>query len=56
MNNAVFRFAVPRNEETLSYAPGSVERIEIKAELDRQSSQKVEIPAIIGGRKSAPDA
>jgi len=51
MNNAVFRFAVPRNEEALSYAPGSNERIEIKAELDRQSSQEVEIPAVIGGRE-----
>jgi len=41
----------PVNEPILGYAPGSSERIELQAELDRQMSKVVEIPCIINGEK-----
>ena len=41
----------PVNEPILGYAPGSSERIELQAELDRQMSEVVEIPCIINGEK-----
>ena len=39
----------PDNEPILSYAPGSSERAELQAEMDRQMSEVVEIPCIING-------
>jgi len=42
---------VPRNEPVLQYEPGSAERLELKAELERQQSTIVEIPVIIGGEE-----
>ena len=41
----------PRNEPVLSYAPGTPERAELKAELDAQSAQVVDIPLVIGGEE-----
>ncbi len=41
----------PENEPVLDYAPGTPERDEIKAELDRQASREIEIPLIIGGEE-----
>ena len=41
----------PVNEPILGYSPGSKERIEIKAELDRQISEVIEIPCIINGKE-----
>jgi len=46
-----FQPPVPRNEPVLQYAPGSAERMELKAELERQQSTVVEIPVIIGGHE-----
>lgn len=43
----------PINEPVLSYAPGTAERASLKAELQRQKSQQVEIASIIGGKKVA---
>ncbi len=40
----------PVNEPILSYAPGTPERVALKAELERQAGQVVEIPAIVGGK------
>lgn len=51
MNNALFQFERPVNEPVNSYAPGTKEREDLKKELERQSSQKVEIPLIIGGKE-----
>jgi len=45
---------LPANEPVLSYAPHSPERIELKAELDYQSSRVVEIPLIVGGQELRP--
>ena len=39
----------PDNEPILSYAPGSPERVELQAEMDRQMSEVVEIPFLING-------
>ncbi len=41
----------PANEPILGFAPGSEERAELQAELDRQMSEVVEIPCIINGEK-----
>ncbi|MCB2208022.1 MAG: L-glutamate gamma-semialdehyde dehydrogenase [Bacteroidetes bacterium] len=51
MNNAIFLFDVPENEPILDYAPGSKERKEIKAELERVRNEEIEIPLIIGGKE-----
>ncbi|RMG11809.1 MAG: L-glutamate gamma-semialdehyde dehydrogenase [Deltaproteobacteria bacterium] len=40
---------LPENEPVLAYAPGSPERAALKAELDRQSAEVLEIPLWIGG-------
>ena len=41
----------PVNEPILGYAPGSQERAALKAELDHQMNEVVEIPCIINGQK-----
>ena len=41
----------PVNEPILGYSPGSKERIEIQAELDRQMNEIIEIPCIINGKE-----
>ncbi len=41
----------PNNEPVLSYAPGSPERALLKAELDRQLGECLDIPVMIGGRE-----
>jgi 1-pyrroline-5-carboxylate dehydrogenase len=51
MNNAVFIFDYPTNEPVRSYSPGSRDRKELQAELDRLSSGQMEIPLIIGGKE-----
>jgi 1-pyrroline-5-carboxylate dehydrogenase len=49
--NGIPRTPPPINEPILSYAPGSAERAELKAELDAQASQIVDIPLVIGGKE-----
>jgi 1-pyrroline-5-carboxylate dehydrogenase len=51
MNNSVFRFDAPQNEPILNYAPGSLERDRLSAELERQAAAEIEIPLIIGGEE-----
>ncbi|HLP31781.1 MAG TPA: L-glutamate gamma-semialdehyde dehydrogenase [Geothrix sp.] len=51
MSNAIFSLPESHNEPILSYAVGSKERALLKAELDRQYHQEIEIPLIIGGRE-----
>ena len=51
MNNALITFAKPENEPVKAYRPGSPERIELQKELERQSNEIVEIPAIINGQE-----
>lgn len=51
MNNAVFGFEAPKNEHIFCYQKGNVERIELEKELEKQSSDQIEIPLIIGGKE-----
>ncbi|HJW74000.1 MAG TPA: L-glutamate gamma-semialdehyde dehydrogenase [Geothrix sp.] len=51
MSNAIFSLPEALNEPILPYAPGSKERALLKAELDRQFNQEIEIPLIIGGKE-----
>ena len=45
------RVPPPVNEPIKSYAPGSPERAELKARLEKMASERVDIPVIIGGRE-----
>ncbi len=51
MNNAVFNFEDPKNENVLNYEPKSNERSNLIKELEKQSKQQIEIPLIIGGKE-----
>lgn len=51
MNNAIFNTERPENEHTLNYAPGCKERKTLNAELDKISSEVIDIPLIIGGKE-----
>jgi 1-pyrroline-5-carboxylate dehydrogenase len=51
MFNGLFHIREPKNERVLAYAPGSDERAELKAELERMLRNPVEVPCIIGGRE-----
>jgi len=51
MNNAIFDFENPHNEQILNYAPGSNERILLTNELRELESSRIEIPLIIGGKE-----
>lgn len=51
-----FKPPTPINEPILDYAPGSPERAALKAELERQSTQVVDIPLIIGGEEIHTEA
>ncbi|MFH1278466.1 MAG: L-glutamate gamma-semialdehyde dehydrogenase [Candidatus Eisenbacteria bacterium] len=50
MIQGIPKIELPKNEPVLSYAPGSKERDELKRELSRLSSKKIDIPCVIGGR------
>lgn len=47
----IYSTPTPVNEPVLSYAPGSPERAELKAELEAQAQTVVDIPLIIGGEE-----
>ncbi|ASU85455.1 1-pyrroline-5-carboxylate dehydrogenase [Nocardiopsis gilva YIM 90087] len=47
--DAVTRVPVPVNEPNLSYAPGTPERAELAAEIDRQTSREYELGQTVGG-------
>ncbi|MBK9254805.1 MAG: L-glutamate gamma-semialdehyde dehydrogenase [Saprospiraceae bacterium] len=51
MSNAIFSVPVPVNEPVLNYAPGSKEKLEVKAAITELKSQLLDIPMIIGGKK-----
>jgi 1-pyrroline-5-carboxylate dehydrogenase len=48
--NGVRRVPPPVNEPVKSYAPGSPEKVELKARLKAIAREPIEIPLIIGGR------
>ncbi len=47
--HGIFRVPDPHNEPVLGYEPGSPERDELRRRLDELSSQRLEIPLVIGG-------
>jgi 1-pyrroline-5-carboxylate dehydrogenase len=49
--SGVRRVPMPANEPVKSYAPGSPERVELKARLKQMASERIEIPLIIGGEE-----
>jgi 1-pyrroline-5-carboxylate dehydrogenase len=51
MINANVRVPPPVNEPVLGYAPGSPERALLKETLKRMSSERIEIPLVIGGKQ-----
>lgn len=51
MNNGFFKVPQPWNETVKSYAPGSAERMEVKAMLKELRSKEIEIPMVIGGQR-----
>ncbi len=51
MNNLIFNFEYPENEPIRSYSPGSKDRKLLKKELERLSSEVMDIPLIIGGEE-----
>ena len=51
MANGIFKVPKPYNEPALGYLQGSPERALLKAELQKQSSEVVTIPLIIGGEE-----
>ncbi len=53
MSSGIFSVPSPRNEPVQSHAPGSAERRALSAQLDKMSSEVVEITPVIGGAKVA---
>ena len=48
-SHGIFQVPEPHNEPVLGYEPGSPERDELRRRLDELSSQRLEIPLVIGG-------
>jgi 1-pyrroline-5-carboxylate dehydrogenase len=46
--HGIFRVPEPHNEPVLGYEPGTLERDELRRRLDELSSQRLEIPLVIG--------
>ena len=55
MSKGIFKVPQPVNEPVKSYAPGSPERAELKAALEKGRSQQIEIPQYIGGEEIFTD-
>src|SRR5262245_18111021 len=51
LHNARVHVPPPGNEPILPYAPGSPEKRDLKAALDRLGGEKVEIRVVIGGKR-----
>ncbi len=54
MFNGLFHIREPKNEPVLAYAPGSQERAELKAELERCSAIPWKFPASSAAGRSPP--
>ncbi|NNE28054.1 MAG: aldehyde dehydrogenase family protein, partial [Saprospiraceae bacterium] len=51
MADAFFEVPLAINEPVLSYAPGSLERAEVKTMIKKMGNKVIDIPMYIGGRK-----
>jgi 1-pyrroline-5-carboxylate dehydrogenase len=52
--NAIIKVPTPFNEPVYSYAQGSREKKDLKAQLDKMLNEKIEIPLVIGGKEILP--
>ncbi|MCK4989439.1 MAG: aldehyde dehydrogenase family protein, partial [Bacteroidales bacterium] len=55
MSNAIFKVPDPVNERVRNYAPGTRERADLQAEIERLRSQVMDIPMVIGGKEVRTD-
>ncbi|WMX16777.1 L-glutamate gamma-semialdehyde dehydrogenase [Aureispira sp. CCB-E] len=55
MANAFFKVPTPINEPVKSYAPGSKERAELKAQLAVYKATQIDVPMIINGKEVHTD-
>ena len=51
MNFGYFSYPMPANEPVLSYAPGSIERKQLKKVLSELKNQQTDVPMFIGGEE-----
>ena len=51
MSLGISRVREPSNEVVRSYAPGSAERASLEAECKRQTSEVIDIPCVINGKR-----
>ncbi len=50
MAKGFFNVPVAKNEPILSFAPGTSERVELKAMINKMRSEEIELPMVIGGK------
>ncbi len=55
MPKGFFNVPLAKNEPVLTYAPGTKERVELKAKIAELRSMEVELPMIIGGKEVYTD-
>jgi len=55
MPTGFFNVPLPVNERVRNYAPGTRERADLKAEIEKLRSQVLDIPMIIGGKEIRTD-
>lgn len=51
MNFGSFSYPMPLNEPVFNYAPGTVEREQLKATLIELKSKQIDVPMYIGGKE-----
>ena len=51
MSNAYFKVPEPINEPIKTYLPDSLEREQLKVNLELLQSKEIEVPLIIGGKE-----
>ena len=51
MTDGTVRVPTPVNEPVKDYAPGSPERASLKSKLEQLAQERIDIPAVIGGRE-----
>ena len=51
MTHGVFQVPTATNEPVRDYAPGSPEKVSLKAELNRLAGEEIEVPIIVGGEE-----
>lgn len=49
--DAIIKISKPVNEPVYSYAPGTMERKNLKAQLEKMLKEEIEIPLLIGGKE-----